>query len=346
MVHRCGIMKQDVSQWGGVDLSLKLICPDCKEDPPNLATEYSDGDMVCGDCGLVLGDRIVDTRSEWRTFANDDQGNDDPSRTGDAENDLLTGSQLKTHIMYNDSMKGNKAATSLLRAANKQSTDKADRYLMSAYREISVYADALNVPKVASDAAKYYLKTVYDLKGIKGKTTSSIIASCLFLACRQLHIPRTFREVYAATNVTKKEIGKTHKLISNLLRNAGAIDDAPEQGNVEKSTSATDLCTRFCNQLGLNEQKFIKVSTGLAEKMSTVGDLAGRSPLSVAAACIYMASHLLGKPKNAKEIGAVCGVSDGTIRTAYKFLYQERVKLIDPTWIANGKGNMANLPGL
>ena len=58
--------------------------------------------------------------------------------------------------------------------------------------------------------------------------------------------------------------------------------------------------------------------------MSTVGDLAGRSPLSVAAACIYMASYLLGKPKTPKEISMVAGVSDGTIRTAYKYLYQER----------------------
>lgn len=78
--------------------------------------------------------------------------------------------------------------------------------------------------------------------------------------------------------------------------------------------------------------------------MSTVGDLAGRSPLSVAAACIYMASHLLGKPKTPKEISNVAGVSDGTIRTAYKFLFQERERLIEPEWIANGKGDMSKLP--
>lgn len=80
--------------------------------------------------------------------------------------------------------------------------------------------------------------------------------------------------------------------------------------------------------------------------MSTVGDLAGRSPLSVAAACIFMASHLLGKPKSAKDISVVAGVSDGTIRTAYKYLYQERERLIDADWIADGKGKMENLPGV
>lgn len=110
------------------------------------------------------------------------------------------------------------------------------------------------------------------------------------------------------------------------------------------STSAKDLCLRYCSQLGLHGQQFVKVSQGLADKMSTVGDLAGRSPLSVAAACIYMASSLLGKPKSPKDISLVAGVSDGTIRTAYKYLYQERERLIEPEWIADGKGDMKNLP--
>ena len=78
--------------------------------------------------------------------------------------------------------------------------------------------------------------------------------------------------------------------------------------------------------------------------MSKVVDLAGRSPLSVAAACIYMASHLLGKPKSAKDIASIAGVSDGTIRTAYKFLYQERESIIEPDWIKDGKGSMDRLP--
>lgn len=110
------------------------------------------------------------------------------------------------------------------------------------------------------------------------------------------------------------------------------------------STGARDLCLRYCSQLGLKNQQFVKVSQGLADKVSTVGDLAGRSPLSVAAACIYMASHLLSKPKSAKEISQIAGVSDGTIRTAYKYLYQAREQLIEKEWIADGKGKIDNLP--
>jgi hypothetical protein len=46
------------------DLGVRLICRDCQVDPPNLVEEFASGDVVCGDCGLVIGDKIVDTRSE------------------------------------------------------------------------------------------------------------------------------------------------------------------------------------------------------------------------------------------------------------------------------------------
>ena len=50
----------------GPDLAVRLICPECRDPNPNIVEEFGSGDLVCGNCGLVLGDRIVDTRSEWR----------------------------------------------------------------------------------------------------------------------------------------------------------------------------------------------------------------------------------------------------------------------------------------
>jgi transcription initiation factor TFIIB len=72
-------------------LAIKLVCQECRIDPPNLVEEGSAGDIICADCGLVLQSHVVDMRSEWRTFSNDDQGNDDPSRVGEAANPLLNG---------------------------------------------------------------------------------------------------------------------------------------------------------------------------------------------------------------------------------------------------------------
>lgn len=109
------------------------------------------------------------------------------------------------------------------------------------------------------------------------------------------------------------------------------------------STKPSDLCNRFCNLLDLPFQ-VTNVSSLLADRVTSMGDLAGRSPLSIVAASIYMASFLMGHGKSAKEISGVAHVSDGTIRGAYKQLYAERERLIDPAWIKDGKGDMSKLP--
>jgi transcription initiation factor TFIIB len=72
-VYEAPAVSKEDEEWRE-DLNVTLICPDCKEYPPNIVEEFSSGDTVCGSCGRVLGERGIDTRSEWRTFSNDDQG--------------------------------------------------------------------------------------------------------------------------------------------------------------------------------------------------------------------------------------------------------------------------------
>lgn len=197
------------------NLNMSMICRDCKEFPPNLVEEFSSGDMVCGSCGLVLGDRIVDTRSEWRTFSNDDQGNDDPSRVGDGANPLLNGSQLQTTISFGDG--GSGRSRELHRAQNKSTHDKATKGLLAAYKEIGAFCDAMHIPKNVSDTAKHLYKLVDDAKALKGKPQDVLSAGCIFIACRQCGVPRTFREVFAVTKVQKKEIGRTFKALEKFF---------------------------------------------------------------------------------------------------------------------------------
>ncbi|KAJ9162272.1 TFIIB-domain-containing protein [Coniochaeta hoffmannii] len=327
------------------DLNNILMCPDCKEFPPNLVEEFSSGDMVCDSCGLVVGDRIIDTRSEWRTFSNDDQNNDDPSRVGEGPNLLLEGSQLETTIAFD----GGKGSRNLSHTQNKLSKDKATSNLLSAYREIGNLCDSINAGKVVSDSAKHIFKLVDDAKVLKGKSQEAIVAGCIFIACRHNNVPRTFREIFSLTRISKKEIGRVFKQLEAFLSKLDPAVVQSQSSNAaytaKGSTTADELCARYCSQLWFkNPQKMEKVSRELAGKTASVPDLAGRSPLSVAAACIYFASHLLGDIRTSKEIARVAGVSDGTIRTAYRFLWNARDTLVDPAWIVNGQGSMEKLP--
>jgi hypothetical protein len=59
-------LQKSIQPSFGPDLAVRLICPECRDPNPNIVEEFGSGDLVCGTCGLILGDRIVDTRSEWR----------------------------------------------------------------------------------------------------------------------------------------------------------------------------------------------------------------------------------------------------------------------------------------
>jgi transcription initiation factor TFIIB len=194
------------------NLAAHLICPECKEVPPNL--EFPDShETVCGSCGLVLADREIDMHSEWRTFSNDDQNNDDPSRVGDAANPLLNGNQLETQIAAGATGR----TRELYRAQNKQSSEKTNKSLLAAYKEIGALCDGFNIQKNVADTAKYLFKVVDDAKAFKGKSQDVIIAGCIFIACRQCKVPRTFTEIFAVTKVTRKEIGRIYKALEKFF---------------------------------------------------------------------------------------------------------------------------------
>lgn len=109
-----------------------------------------------------------------------------------------------------------------------------------------------------------------------------------------------------------------------------------------KSTEASELIGRACNKLGLSMQVSI-IAQEAASKVTTLGVAAGRSPLSITGACIYLIAHLMGQPRSPKDIGGAVDVSDGTIRTAYKLIYQALDDIVEDDWIRKG-GDKSRVP--
>lgn len=77
------------------------------------------------------------------------------------------------------------------------------------------------------------------------------------------------------------------------------------------SGDARDICRRIAGQ----------IRAGLY--------LTGLSPLPVVAVSLYMASHLMGLGTSIRRISEVVGVSEGTIRNAYRSVYSWRDELIN-----------------
>ncbi|CAA7260126.1 unnamed protein product [Cyclocybe aegerita] len=322
----------------GPDLAVRLICPECRDPNPNIVEEFGSGDLVCGNCGLVLGDRIVDTRSEWRTFANDE--GDDPSRVGAASDPLMEGmEQLDTVISFRDG--GSGIARELQRAASRSQSSRSERNILTAFRDISSWCDQFSLPKTISDIAKQLYKRSDEEKLLRGKPLDAVIAACIFIACRQAHVPRTFREICNLTHVSKKILGQCYK----ALEQAFNLSPGASTNNTSSSpsTGPETLLVRYCNHLDLppNVQSICSDIIVAARKH---GIADGRSPVSIAGGAIYFTCLLLGKLKSVRDISMVAGVSEGTIKLVYRLYYAEKEKLVKQEWIDEGKAKLDRLP--
>ncbi|CAB3368520.1 Hypothetical predicted protein [Cloeon dipterum] len=256
--------------------------------------------------------RVIDVGSEWRTFSNEKSGTD-PSRVGGPENPLLNGSDLSTVIGPG---RGDASFDDfgVSKYQNRRTMSSSDRALINAFREINGMADRINLAKTIVDRANNLFKQVHDGKNLKGRSNDAISSACLYIACRQEGVPRTFKEICAVSKVSKKEIGRCFKLILKAL-----------ETSVDLITTG-DFMSRFCSNLSLPNM-VQKAATHIARKAVELDIVPGRSPISVAAAAIYMASQASNDKRSQKEIGDIAGVADVTIRQSYKLMYPMAAQL-------------------
>ena len=230
-----------------IDLNLRLFCRDCRDQVPNIVEDFAAGDLICGNCGLVLGNRIIDTRSEWRTFANSgmaiafktysinwiaitftstnltqliflDDNSGDPSRVGSMGDPLLGGNNILETTIISGVDNNTGLSRDLNRALNKINQDKSTINLVEAFKSIDSMCTSISLPRIIVDTAKQLFKQVEDEKMIKGKSGEAVKASCIYIACGMHHSARTFKEICNLTKVSKKEIGKYYKLLQPKLK--------------------------------------------------------------------------------------------------------------------------------
>ena len=70
----------------------------------------------------------------------------------------------------------------------------SDRAMMNAFKEILTMADRINLPRNIIDRTNNLFKQVYEQKSLKERADDAIASACLYIACRQEGVPRTFKK--------------------------------------------------------------------------------------------------------------------------------------------------------
>ncbi|XP_058009423.1 transcription initiation factor IIB-like [Hevea brasiliensis] len=252
-------------------------CTDCKGNT-EVILDHTTGDSICSQCGLVLEDHFIDERSEWRTFADNDD-DEDPNRVGAASDPLLTCGNLSTIVSYKTSGGGGGAKSEGMGINwRTHSLINPDRALTKGFEAIASMADGLSIVQPVKIRANEIYKNVVEQKSCKGRNLNVILAACLFIACRESKSPRTLKEICSvADRVSRKELNRTIETIKKHLEiGTGTLH-------------ASELVRRFCSHLGMKNQAMKAVQE--AVENSEEIDIR-RNPKSILAAIIYIVAQL------------------------------------------------------
>jgi len=287
------------------DLSnLSNLCPACGG---KIIFLHEKGETVCGQCGLVISERIVDiSHSGKRAFTK--QEKESRERTGSPISILLPDMGLSTIID-----KTNIKSPDLKRAAKWNSRMTWDkRNMLIATTELKRIGSNLNLPNHVKKAAIRLYIEAFKKKLLRGRSINGMVAACLYFACRERKIPRTLQEILEQTSISAKNVRRCYR---TLIRELNL--KAP-------STDPISLIPRFIAELDLDadaENITIRILQRFTSKFST----SGKDPKGLCAGALYLVCKKKDKKISQKDIANLVGVTEVTLRSRYK----ELVKMLN-----------------
>src|SRR5208283_276763 len=185
-------------------------CPECESK--NLVHDYDSGETICGDCGLVLYEQMMDKGPEWRAFTAEEKTS--RSRVGMPTSYSIHDKGLSTAISQVDrDAFGRKLPLStrlqMWRLRKWQIRSRVhssiDRNLAQAMSELERLSSKVSIPRSTKEKSAIIYRKALDKGLVRGRSIAAIAAAALYAACRGSGTPRTLREIAEASLVDKKD---------------------------------------------------------------------------------------------------------------------------------------------
>ncbi len=290
-------------------MSYNKKCPDCGST--NIYYDEPRGEVICNNCGLVVEEKIVDTSQEMQGSFD---GEEKKGRGGAPLSDQKFDKGLTTNVgeisdIYKLKTDETRKFLRLKKWQERVSTS-IERNLRLAMSEMRRVASFLNLPPVVRDEASRIYNFVLQRGLVRGRSMESVIAACIYSACRSYAIPRTLDEISNASDVERKEIGRTYRFIVRKM------------GLKSTPSSPKDYISRFASVLHLSP-KTQNEALRILKKAETSELTSGRGPAGIAAAALYVSALLNDEKKTQREVADIAGITEVTIRNRYKELLEK-----------------------
>ncbi len=271
---------------------------------------------MCGECGLVLMEKVEDSGPESTTH--DLAEFMAKTRTGAGQSLAIFDMGLPTMIDSIDrDAAGNylssymKNTFSRLRFWDNRSKSKSvNRSLRSAFLVLNKLKTKLAIPDGVIEKAAYFYRKAMASKITMGRSSTSIICASLYAACREAHTPRTLNDIAHAGNITRKDLSRSYR---NLIKTLDLR---------LKPYDSSEFITRISSEVGISE-KTRRDALDLLSKVVEKEMSAGKNPMGLAAAVLYLSCIKNGEEKGQVDIAKAAGITAVTIRNRIGSLKKE-----------------------
>ncbi|MGD2142202.1 MAG: TFIIB-type zinc ribbon-containing protein [Candidatus Bathyarchaeota archaeon] len=286
-------------------------CNRCGSD--NIVLDFEAGEEVCGECGLVLKDDIVDTGPEWRAFTPTEKEN--RTRVGMARSYTIYDMGLSTSFGGNRDARGNRLDSGTRNKMNKlkryDTRSKLDdtwgRNLSIAMAELDRLSAILHIPKNVKEHAAYLYRQALRKDLIRGRSIDAFVAASLYAACRKNRVPRPLKQISKESTRDHSEVSRSYRLLHRELDLKMPIDDPMK------------FVRGIASKLNIRPETEHHAVEILREARRRHGT-SGKDPRGIAAAALYMACLEMDDKRIQKEVAAAAGTTEVTLRNRLRGL--------------------------
>jgi transcription initiation factor TFIIB len=161
--------------------------------------------------------------------------------------------------------------------------------------------------EAAIEKTAYIYRKAQERGLVRGRTIPSVLSAAAYIACREMGISRTLSDISDLTNIKRKELARTTRLlILELDLKVPMVDPIKCIVKVANKTRLSERTKREAMSIMQNVTKY--------------GISAGKDPMGLAGSVLYLSSKNMGETITQMDIAEAAGVTEVTIRNRFKDL--------------------------
>lgn len=286
-------------------------CPKCGGF--RLIRDLEAGEEVCGECGLVISN-IVNHGAEWRAYEPSEM---DKGRGRQPIDPSQWNNGVSTSFNTNKDGYGKLLSVDVAEKMNRlrkvdtrsKVNDSQSRNLVIAMAVLERISSEVHLPEAVRKSSAALYRKVLNGDMVRGRSIDSMMAACVYAACRQFGLPRSLEAIADAGNRDYREVARTYRF---LLRETGL---KVPNGHPERYIPG------IASKLGLSVS-VERLALEILRDADSSKVLYGKDPQGLAGSVVYLALQRLGELRTQKAVAVAAGTTEVTLRNRSRSLRQ------------------------